>query len=80
MPQAASDHALSLTEVRPVTEGTARAASELRSAEGLHGHKPAVDARLAATAHLERGDVTVVTSDPDDLRRLCHPRIAVEPV
>ena len=28
----------------------------------------------------EHGDVTVVTSDVDDLRRLCHPRIAVEPI
>lgn len=35
---------------------------------------------LAATAHAEHGDVTVVTSDVDALRRLCHRRIAVEPI
>ncbi|WP_033217720.1 type II toxin-antitoxin system VapC family toxin [Kitasatospora phosalacinea] len=80
VPQAAFDHAVSLAKVRPVTEEIARAASKLLTAEGLHGHKYAIDAMLAATAHAEHGDVTVVTSDVDDLRRLCHRRIAVEPV
>ncbi|MFJ4680944.1 type II toxin-antitoxin system VapC family toxin [Kitasatospora sp. NPDC088783] len=80
VPQSAFDHAVSLAKVRPVTEETARAASKLLTAEGLHGHKYAIDAMLAATAHAEHGDVTVVTSDVDDLRRLCHRRIAVEPI
>jgi hypothetical protein len=57
-----------------------RAASRLLAAESLHGHKYAIDAMLAATAHFEHGDVTVITSDTDDLRRLCHLRIAVEPI
>lgn len=78
--QAAFDFAVSLTKVRPITEENARAASKLLAAEGLHGHKYAIDAMLAATAHSEHGDVTVVTSDVDDLRRLCHPRIAVEAI
>ena len=78
--QAAFDHAVSLTKVRPVTEEIARTASKLLAAEGLHGHKYAIDAMLAATAHLEHGDVTVVTSDVEDLRHLCHARIAVEQV
>lgn len=78
VPQAAFDHAVSLTKVRPITEEIARAATKLLVSEGLHGHKCAIDAMLAATAHLEHGDVTVVTSDLDDLRRLCHPRVAVE--
>lgn len=78
--QAAFDHAVSLTKVRPVTEEIARAASRLLAAENLHGHKCAIDAMLAATAHLEHGDVTVISSDTDDLRRLCHPRVAVEPI
>ena len=78
--QAAFDHAVSLTKVRPVTEEIARAASKLLAAEGLHGHKYAIDAMLAATAHLEHGDVTVVTSDVENLRHLCHARIAVEQV
>lgn len=78
--QAAFDFAVSLTKVRPVTEETARSASKLLATEGLHGHEYAIDAMLAATAHAEHGDVTVVTSDVDDLRRLCHPRIAIEPI
>ncbi|WUH92275.1 DNA-binding protein [Streptomyces sp. NBC_00433] len=78
--QAAFDVAVSLTKVRPITEETARAASKLLAAEGLHGHKYAIDAMLAATAHAEHGEVTIVTSDVDDLRRLCHPRIAIEPI
>lgn len=80
VPQATFDHAVSLTKVRPVTEEIARTASKLLAAEGLHGHKYAIDAMLAATAHLERGDVTVVTSDVEGLRQLCHARIAVEQV
>ncbi|MBZ4320127.1 type II toxin-antitoxin system VapC family toxin [Streptomyces huiliensis] len=79
-PQAAFDHAVSLTKVRPVTEEIARAAGKLLTAEGLHGHKYAIDAMLAATAHAEHGNVTVITSDVDDLRRLCRPHIAVEAV
>nr|WP_223186727.1 DNA-binding protein [Streptomyces sp. CBMA29] len=78
--QAAFDFAISLTKVRPITEEAARAASKLLAAEGLHGHKYAIDAMLAATAHAEHGDVTVVTSNVDNLRRLCHPRIAIEPI
>ncbi|MFB7662818.1 type II toxin-antitoxin system VapC family toxin [Kitasatospora sp. NPDC056138] len=80
VPQAAFDHAVSLAKVRPITEEIARTASKLLAAEGLHGHTYAIDAMLAATAHFERGDVTIVTSDTDNLRRLCHPRIAVEPI
>lgn len=78
VPQAAFDHAVSLTKVRPVTEEIARAASKLLVSAGLHGHKYAIDAMLAGTAHLEHGDVTVVTSNLGDWRRLCHPRVAVE--
>lgn len=78
--QAAFDHAVSLAKVRPVTEEIARAAGKLLAAEGLHGHKYAIDAMLAATAQLEHGEVTVVTSDPEDMRRLCDRRIAVEPI
>lgn len=78
--QAAFDHAVSLAKVRPVTEDIARAASRLLSTESLHGHKYAIDAMLAATAHEEHGDVTVVTSDTDGLRRLCRSRIAVEQI
>ncbi|WP_326698700.1 hypothetical protein OG909_16040 [Streptomyces sp. NBC_01754] len=52
----------------------------VRTSESLHGHRYAIDAMLAATAHTEHGDVPVITSDTDDLRRLCHTHIAVEPI
>ncbi|MGW6598336.1 DNA-binding protein [Streptomyces sp. NPDC055036] len=52
----------------------------LLAAESLHGHKYAINAMLAATAHMEHGDVTVITNDMADLRRLCLSRIAVEPI
>jgi predicted nucleic acid-binding protein len=78
--QASFDYAVSLVKVRPVTEDIARAASRLLAQEGIHGHKYAIDAMLAATAQIGHGDVTVVAGDPEDLRRLCHPRVAVEPV
>ena len=79
-PQSAFDHALSRIMVKPITENIARAASKLLAAENLHGHKYAIDAMVAATAHEEYGEVTVVTSDVDDLTRLCLPRIAIEHV
>lgn len=78
--QAAFDHALSLVKVRPVTEGIARAASALLAKHEIHGHRHAMDAILAATAHQEPHTVTVLTSDPNDLRRLCAERVAVEAV
>lgn len=78
--QAAFDHALSLVKVRPVTERIARAASALLAAHELHGHRHAMDAMLAATAHEEPHAVTVLTSDPEDLRRLCEKRVSVEAV
>jgi hypothetical protein len=80
LPQAVFDHALSRVLIRPVTEAVARAASKILAAENLHGHKYAVDAIVAATAHQEPGDVTVLTSDVEDLSRLCLPRIAIHSV
>ena len=76
--QAAVDFALSRVRILPVSEGIARSASKLLADENLHGHKYAIDAVLAATAHLETGEVTLLTSDVDDLSRLCLPRIQVE--
>lgn len=65
--------ALSQTKVESVTEHTARAAAKLLKEAGLHGHKYAIDALLAAVA-LHASDqgahVTVLTSDTDDLEKL----------
>lgn len=61
---------LSRLVVEPLTEPLARHASALLGDAGLHGHKYAIDAMLCATALAAPGPVTVLTSDPDDLRGL----------
>ncbi|TDQ53594.1 DNA-binding protein [Actinorugispora endophytica] len=71
---------LSGLEVREVTLEIARAASDLLGRSGLHGHHHAIDAVVAVTAMREPGPVLVVTSDPDDLRRLCDDRVAISAI
>ncbi|WP_128984611.1 PIN domain-containing protein [Streptomyces roseicoloratus] len=68
---------LSRLVVEPITEPIARHAADLLADAGLHGHKYAVDAMLAATALAAPGPVTVLTSDPEDLIPLCGGRVAV---
>jgi hypothetical protein len=55
----------------PPSEPIARHASKLLARAGLHGHKYALDAIVAATALAVPPSVTVLTSDPDDLLMLC---------
>ncbi|MEZ0095706.1 PIN domain-containing protein [Streptacidiphilus sp. EB129] len=69
--------ALSRIVVEPVTKEIADAAIDLLQDAGLHGHKYAIDATLAAIALRQPGVVTVFTSDEDDLRRLCGDRVLV---
>lgn len=57
--------------MEPVTDALARHAAALLTDTGLHGHKHAVDVMLSATALAAPGLVTVLTSDPEDLRALC---------
>ncbi|MET9320331.1 PIN domain-containing protein [Streptomyces sp. NPDC003038] len=73
--QAALAWALSRIVIEPVTEEVARRASALLREAGLHGHKYAIDAMLAATALAAPGPVTVLTSDPADLTALCGKRL-----
>ncbi|MBW1602342.1 type II toxin-antitoxin system VapC family toxin [Streptomyces sp. JJ66] len=68
---------LSRVVVEPVTDSLARRATKLLTRGGLHGHKHAIDAMLAATALAAPGPVMILTSDPDDLRALCGDRAAV---
>lgn len=63
--------------VVPPSETIARHASRLLAAAGLHGHKYALDALVAATALASPAPATVLTSDPEDLRQLCDDRVAV---
>ncbi|MFF9483754.1 DNA-binding protein [Streptomyces sp. NPDC014676] len=67
--------ALSRVRVEPVTERAAKAAAELLKAAGLHGHKYAIDATVAEMALRQPGPVVILTSDIDDMSRLCGDRI-----
>ncbi|WP_299537880.1 DNA-binding protein [uncultured Streptomyces sp.] len=68
---------LSRIVVEPVTEAVGVSATALLSDAGLHGHKYAIDAMLAATALAAPGPTTILTSDPDDLIALCGDRVTV---
>ncbi|MER5477949.1 hypothetical protein ABT026_13390 [Streptomyces sp. NPDC002734] len=69
--------ALSLLHVESVTEDIAKEAINLLKEAGLHGHKYAVDAALAAVALRQPGPVTIFTSDEDDMRKLCADRVLI---
>ncbi|MFC5214284.1 type II toxin-antitoxin system VapC family toxin [Streptomyces coerulescens] len=75
--QARFDYAVSRVNIIPPTEAIARHASKLLVAAGLHGHKYAIDAIVAATAMASPSPVTVLTSDPEDLLMLCGPGVRV---
>ncbi|MFD5894772.1 type II toxin-antitoxin system VapC family toxin [Streptomyces sp. NPDC060366] len=75
--QARFDHAVSRVNIIPPTEAVARRASKLLAAAGLHGHKYALDAIVAATALASPSPVTVLTSGPEDLVMLCGPGVRV---
>jgi predicted nucleic acid-binding protein len=67
--------ALSRVKVEPVTEQAAREAAKLLKAVGLHGHKYAIDATVAEVALRQSGPVAILTSDVDDMTRLCGKQI-----
>lgn len=66
---------LSGLRVLPVGEEEAKAASALLMGVGLHGHKYAIDAAVAATALKQRHPVVMLTSDVDDMTKLCGGRV-----
>ncbi|WP_415947900.1 PIN domain-containing protein [Streptomyces sp. KLOTTS4A1] len=57
--------------VLPVTDTITWRAIELLRNAGLHGHKYAIDSVVAATALGYAGPRIVVTSDVDDMNKLC---------
>lgn len=67
--------ALSRVKVEPVTEQAAKASAELLEAAGLHGHKYAIDATVAEVALGQPGPAAILTSDVDDMARLCGDRV-----
>ncbi|MFG2428528.1 DNA-binding protein [Streptomyces sp. NPDC048590] len=69
---------VSRLQVLPVTESiTWNAISLLREA-GLHGHKYAIDAVVAATALSHQGPRIILASDADDMIKLCGEKVHVE--
>ena len=71
------DWALSRVRVEPVTATSARAAARLLAQAGVHGHSHAIDAVVAELASRQQRPVAVLSSDPDDLGRLCDPHVRV---
>lgn len=69
--------ALSRVKVEPVTEQTAKESARLLKAAGLHGHKYAIDATVAEAALRQPGPAVLLTSDIDDMARLCGKRIGL---
>ncbi|MFE5538833.1 DNA-binding protein [Streptomyces sp. NPDC056492] len=62
---------LSGVRVIAVGDEEARRASALLMEAGLHGHKYAIDAAVAEAALRQRRPVVVLTSDVDDMTKLC---------
>ncbi|MFF0745160.1 DNA-binding protein [Streptomyces sp. NPDC004111] len=69
--------ALSRIKVEPVTEQAAKAAADLLKESGLHGHKYAIDATVAEVALRQPGPVALLTSDSDDMTKLCGGRVRI---
>lgn len=74
------DWVLSRVHVADIGKEEARQARRLLADAGLHGHKYAIDALLAVVARQQRGQVTVFTSDVDDMEKLLPDRIVVRKV
>ncbi|MET9518419.1 PIN domain-containing protein [Streptomyces sp. NPDC002994] len=62
---------LSGIKIEPLTEQASRAASRILRHANLHGHKYAIDAMVAEVALRQAGPVAMLTSDTDDMRKLC---------
>ncbi|GGO69455.1 DNA-binding protein [Nonomuraea cavernae] len=58
-----------------VGEEEAKAASALRIGAGLHGHKYAIDAVVAELATRQQRPVVMLTSEIDDMTKLCGDRV-----
>ncbi|MFE9773841.1 DNA-binding protein [Streptomyces sp. NPDC005931] len=68
---------LSRVDVHDVTRVVTDHAATLLRTHRLHGHKYAIDAALAAIARAAPPPVTLLTSDPEDLKLLCGPTVEV---
>ncbi|WP_457031336.1 PIN domain-containing protein [Kitasatospora sp. P5_F3] len=71
------DFVLSQLQVEPLHVEWAREAATLLQDVGLHGHKYAIDAMVAVTALHQPGPVVMLTSDVDDMAKLCGDRVTL---
>ncbi|MET7289649.1 PIN domain-containing protein [Streptomyces sp. NPDC005573] len=72
---------LSRLQVQDVTQADSLTAVQLLSdADGLHGHKYAIDALVAAMALRSPAPVLVLTSDRDDWSKLCGDQVQIKDV
>ncbi|MFJ3436251.1 DNA-binding protein [Streptomyces cyaneofuscatus] len=71
---------LSRVKVEPVTEQTAKAAAKLLQGVGLHGHKDAIDATITEVALRQPKPVALLTSDSDDMAKLCGSQVRIIPL
>ncbi|WP_239405331.1 PIN domain-containing protein [Frankia sp. Cj3] len=62
---------LSRIKVEPVTKETAKASARLLKEANPHGHRYAIDATVAEVALRQPGPVAMLTSDVDDMSKLC---------
>jgi hypothetical protein len=67
---------LSQLTVEPVSVEWSKQAALLLRETGLHGHKYALDAIVAVTALHQVGTVVMLTSDVDDMMKLCGERVS----
>ncbi|WP_327695092.1 DNA-binding protein [Streptomyces sp. NBC_00459] len=66
---------LSGVRIVHVGDEEAKAASAMLINAGLHGHKHAIDAAVAEMALRQRRPVVMLTSDTDDMAKLCGDRV-----
>jgi hypothetical protein len=57
------------------TQEEANSASTMLINAGLHGHKYAIDAAVAEMALRQRRPVVMLTSDIDDMTKLCGDKV-----
>jgi predicted nucleic acid-binding protein len=66
---------LSGLRIVPICDEDAKAASDMLIGAGLHGHKYAIDAVVAEMALRQQRPVVLLTSDIDDMVKLCGDRV-----
>jgi hypothetical protein len=68
---------LSRLKIEPVTDEISFHAIDLLRWAGLHGNKHAIDAVVAATALSAARPTVILTSDADDMRKLCGKQVRI---